>query len=83
MASVKVILYKSKKLKDGSHPLAIKVTKDRKVKYFFLKKSINSIHWDSYRGKVLRNHPQYRLINNLIAERWSELEQEYNDTKIQ
>ncbi|MBN8702380.1 MAG: hypothetical protein J0M08_04910 [Bacteroidetes bacterium] len=81
MASVKVILNKSKKLKDGSHPLAIKVTKDRKVKYFFLKKSINSIHWDADRAKVLPNHPQHTLINKLIVKRWNELQQENNPIK--
>lgn len=82
MASIKVILYKRKQLKDGIHPLAIKVTKDRKVNCFFLKKSIYPIHWDSLRTKVLQSHPQHRLLNDLIAKRWNELEQENNTTKI-
>lgn len=62
MASVKVILYKSKKLKDGTYPLAIKVTKDRKVKYFFLKKSVNSIHWDLLKAKFLQNHHKAHFV---------------------
>lgn len=82
MVSVKVILYKNKKLKDGTHPLAIKVAKDRKVNYLFLKESINSIHWDSLRTKVLQSHPQHKLLNDLMAKRWNELEQENNTTKI-
>lgn len=32
-ASVRVILFKSKTLADGSHPLMVHITKDRKRKY--------------------------------------------------
>jgi integrase/recombinase XerD len=36
MASVKVILYTSKTLKNGEHPIMIRLIKDRKTKYMSL-----------------------------------------------
>ena len=41
MASIKPILYQSKKFSDNRCPLAVRLIKDRKVKYFFIGHAIS------------------------------------------
>ena len=46
MAKARVILYESKKLKDGTHPLMLRVTIGNKRKYFATKYSLTKSQWD-------------------------------------
>lgn len=45
-ATVDVVCYKSKPLKDGTFPLMLRVTKDRKRKYVSLGLSLHGRFWD-------------------------------------
>ena len=56
-ATVNVLCYKSKTLKNGEHPLMICVCKGGKRKYISLGISVNPIFWDFKKGKPKRNCP--------------------------
>lgn len=74
MASIKAILRKTNQpRKDGKWPLAIRVTKDRKSKFIWLKQYVNEKDWDSRNGTVKRSHPNSARLNHLIAKRIAEL----------
>jgi integrase len=57
MASIKLILRKSKTLADGTHPIAIRFTVNRKSKFIFTGKSSKAAHWDDKQGLPNKKHP--------------------------
>jgi len=64
--TVSIILYTSKTLANGEHPLMLRITKDRKRKYQSLKISCPVKLWDATNQTVRKSHPQKRLIDNII-----------------
>ena len=74
-ANIEVICYKYKPLKDGTLPLMLRVTKDRKRKYVSLGLSLHEKFWDFEKGKPKRNCPNKEQIERLIAAKTAE----YND----
>ena len=72
-ATVNVLCYKSKTLKNGEHPLMVCVCKDRKRKYISIGMSVNPRFWDFEKNKPKRNCPNKEQLNKLIAE----IEQKY------
>ena len=74
-ATVNVLCYKSKTLKNGEHPLMICVCKGGKRKYISLGISVNPNFWDFKKGKPKRNCPNREQINLLIKEQ----EQKYSE----
>lgn len=46
MARAKIVLYKSKKLKDGSHPIMLRITHRKKIKYIYLNFAVHEGDWD-------------------------------------
>lgn len=71
-ATVNVLLFKSKTLADGSHPLMIRICKDNKKKYKSLGVSIFPQYWDFDKNKPRRNCPSKNFINNLISDKIKE-----------
>lgn len=69
MASVKVILRKQKVKLDGSHPLALRVIKDRQSKFIFLGIYLQSSDWNEEEMKVRKTHPNSVRINQLILKK--------------
>ena len=80
-ANIEVICYKYKPLKDGTLPLMLRVTKDRKRKYVSLGLSLHEKFWDFEKGKPKRNCPSNVntrwkrscpiFITKSVALRWS------------
>jgi integrase len=69
MASVRVVL-RSKKNKDGSYPLAIRITKDRKSSFIHLGHSLKSKKdWDKATQQVKKTHPNSTRLNNFILKK--------------
>lgn len=66
-ANIEVICYKYKPLKDGTLPLMLRVTKDRKRKYVSLGLSLHEKFWDFEKSKPKRNCPNKEQIERLIA----------------
>ena len=78
-ASVEVICYKSKRLKDGTFPLMLRITKAGKRKYVALGVSAEERHWDFEKNKPKRNCPNKELIEKLIVAK----ETEYKETALE
>ena len=78
-ANIEVICYKCKPLKDGTLPLMLRATKDRKRKYVSLGLSLQEKFWDFEKGKPKRNCPNKEQIERLIAAKTAE----YNDLIVE
>lgn len=68
-ALVKVILYKSKTLADGSHPLMVRITKDRQRKYISTGLSLLLKYWDEAKDQPRRNCPNRTYVDATI-DKW-------------
>ncbi len=66
MASVKKLIYDYKKLGNGKSPLAVRLIKDRKMKYFFIGHSIHTDDWDEKKQTVKPSHKNHRRLNFLL-----------------
>lgn len=62
MASIKVMLYTSKVLKSGEHPIMVRIIKDRKIKYISVGHSCHPDLWDFKKELPKRKHPNYREL---------------------
>ena len=80
-ATVEVVLYTSKSLANGEHPLMLKLTKDRKRKYISLHLSLAPQYWDVSKGRPRRHCPNREKIVALIERKISEYEQQIIDFK--
>ena len=73
--TARIVLYKSKTLADGSHPLMVCVTRDRKRKYYATGISCTVNLWDeknSLPKSGSKGHPQYDFIKKVIREKLSQ-----------
>lgn len=62
MASIKTLLYTSKVLKNGEHPIMIRLIKDRKTKYISVGHSCHPDLWDFKKELPKKKHPNYREL---------------------
>ncbi len=69
MASIKIIRRKNKERKDGTAPLALRMSKNYKTNYFFTGQYILEKDWDSENSKVKRTHLNYKKINNFLMKK--------------
>ena len=67
--SVSVVYYTSKTLKNGNHPLMLRVTQNRKPKYVSLGINIHPNFWDTKKNKPKTNCPNYMAIQRLITDK--------------
>jgi integrase/recombinase XerD len=82
MASVKIVLRK-KENKDGTYPLAVRITKDRKSSYVHTGHHIVESFWDSVNRKVKKSHPNSVRLNNLLSKKLAEAEDNLLDMEVQ
>ncbi|QMW05465.1 site-specific integrase [Spirosoma foliorum] len=68
MAKVKIVLRK-KPNKDGTFPLALRITKDRKTSYIYLKHNIKENEWNEAEQSVKSSHPNSKRLNNFILKK--------------
>ena len=69
MATVKFVLYKSNKRKDGSYPVCLRVSKKSKLKYIDLNLSAFDGQWNEETCRFRndkRVNPNYELYNGLL-----------------
>lgn len=74
MSTVKVLLKKNKKNKQGEFPIYIRITKDRRTKFISTGKYINKDHWNEKTLKVRKAHPNSARLNAFIAQKVAEAE---------
>lgn len=66
MTSIKPLLYKHKKLKDGSHPIVLQFIKGRKRKLLSLGQSAKEDEWVEEKGLPSKKHPYQDKLRNFI-----------------
>ena len=71
MASVKIVLRK-KQNKDGTYPLTIRITKDRKTSFIHLGYHVNEKDWDAATQRVKKSHPNSTRFNNFLVTKLAE-----------
>lgn len=82
MASIKIVLRK-KKRSDGTFPVCLRITKDRKTKYF--KTIFNTVpkHWDNATGSFRKSHPDHIQNNRLLLKFRSRALKAYSDLELE
>lgn len=71
MATIAVVLRKKKK-KDGTYPLALRITKNRKSSFIHLDYSIEEKYWDDENNQVRKSHPNSTRLNNYLIQKLAE-----------
>ncbi len=71
MATVKIVLRK-KKNKDGTYPLALRITKDRKSSFIHLGKHLKESDWDKVKLRVKKSHINSARLNNYLMKKLAE-----------
>ena len=78
MATVKAVLFTSKKYKDGKSPILLRITKESQLKYFKIgdeRFNVLAKQWNKEFGLVVadkRLNPEHELINSLIKQKQGE-----------
>lgn len=67
--SIKVLLYSSKTLSNGEHPIMLRVIKDRKPKYISVGFSCSTDLWDDKENLPKKKHPHFKEIKILVAKK--------------
>lgn len=71
MATVKIVMRK-KKNKDGTYPLAIRITKDRKTSFIHLGYHLKDNEWDATAQRVRKSHKNATRLNNYLIAKLAE-----------
>lgn len=71
MSKVKVVL-RQKPNADGTLPLCLRITKDRKSSYIYLGYAIKESDWDKKAQRVRKGHVNSTRLNNFILKKLSE-----------
>lgn len=82
-ASISVICYKYKTLKNGECALMLRITKDRKSKYQSLGISIPPQFWDFAKNHPKRNCPNRDAILRLISEKTKQYQEQLVEFKVE
>jgi hypothetical protein len=75
-ATVSIIFYRQKTLKNGEHPIMIRVTKNGKRKYKSLGLSVHPDHWDFEKNGPKSNCPNRESLLKTILEKEAEFQKE-------
>ncbi|MGI0107493.1 tyrosine-type recombinase/integrase [Salinimicrobium sp. WS361] len=81
MANVKIVLRKNMIRKDGTIPLALRISENYKTNYHWLGQYVFEKDWDKTAGKVKRTHPNYRKLNNFLMKKLTEVNDMYFESK--
>ncbi len=73
MATLKVVLFTHNKLKNGEHPIYLRITQDRKSRYEKVGATCKESLWDKDLGLPSKKHPHYRELCVLIDKRKSDV----------
>ena len=81
MAAIKIVRRKNKQRKDGTAPLALRISKNYKTNYCFLGQYVLEKDWNEEQGKVKRTHHNSQKLNNYLLKKLTEANDIYFDTK--
>ncbi len=69
MTAIKIVRRKNKQRKDGTAPLALRISKNYKTNYTFLGEYVLEKNWNSDRGQVKKSHPNSARVNNYLLKK--------------
>ncbi|GFZ79610.1 tyrosine recombinase [Aquaticitalea lipolytica] len=72
MATVKIVLRKNYKKKEGTFPIALRITQNRKSRFIFTGEYIKESDWNSKEGLAKKSHPNSKRLNNYLLKKLSE-----------
>jgi integrase len=72
--SIKVVLYTSKTLTTGEHPVMLRVIRDRQVKYLSTGISSTKENWNDEASLPKKSHPHYKEAKRSIAKKLHDAE---------
>jgi integrase len=72
MATIKVLMRKYQQKSDGSFPIVIRVTENRKSKFIVIT-HLHEKNWDQKNSRVKSNHKNSARLNNMIQTKLSEV----------
>ena len=78
-ATITVVCYKSKTLKNGESPTMLRVCKDNKKKYQSLGISVNPKYWDFSKNEPKPKCPNYEHIQKIILDKKLEVQKKMLD----
>ncbi|RDK89216.1 tyrosine-type recombinase/integrase [Marinirhabdus gelatinilytica] len=81
MASIKIVRRKNKERKDGTAPLALRISENYKTNYKFTGQYVLEKDWDKITGRVKRTHPNSKKLNNFLLKKLTEANDIYFDSK--
>jgi len=70
MATIKIIHFTSKKLSDGKNPVLLRLTIERKIKYFSLPDNFSCFpsQWDLKNGQFNKKYPNFQKANKRLLD---------------
>ena len=83
MASIKIVRRKNKERKDGTAPLALRISENYKTNYKFTGHYVLEKDWDKVVGRVKRTHSNFKKLNNFLMKKLTEANDIYFDTKVE
>ena len=81
MASIKIVLRRNMARKDGTIPLAIRISANYKTNYQWLGHYVLEKDWNEISGKVKRTHSNSKKLNNFLMKKLTETHDIYFDSK--
>ncbi|MBL0049732.1 MAG: site-specific integrase [Bacteroidetes bacterium] len=72
MTTAKLLLYESKTLSNGKHPLCIRLIKDRTIKYISVGYSASKEQWNG--SELLKGYPNFIRTNKILRTKLNEVE---------
>jgi len=83
MATVEVVYYKYRPLKNNELPLKISVCKDKKSRYFNLGISVKHEDWDFDNNRPKETCPNKEMLESLISKNISEIRSKIVELKAE
>ncbi|GAB4044103.1 site-specific integrase [Spirosoma litoris] len=77
--SIRVLIRKDKKPKDGLYPIHLRITQNRKHYYLSTKHHIEPSYWDEVRERVKKSNPRHKAINEDLSELYNRIIRLSND----
>lgn len=72
MATISIVLRKNYSKNDGTCPLALRITKNRKSRFIYTGEYVLPKHWDENKKIVKKIHPNSARLNNMLVKKISE-----------
>ncbi len=81
MANIKIVLRKNMMKKDGTIPLALRISDNYRTSYKWLGHYVLEKDWDQVGASVKRSHPNHKKLNNFLRRKLTEANDVYFDSK--